>query len=269
MQFRRASDVIYDVLDGHAVLLDPSATKMLTLNPVGTLVWRHLDDDRTCAELVTLIIPLVRGVTAEQLGDRRHGVPPSEFVGSRRGDRERRASATWDRPDPSILRLRRRVREGAGLSAPTGREHAAVARGAGRRRWAAPSATGASVHVGVLRRHGAGRCGRTATRRGASGRAPLSASPPDAGHVAPGRYIRVRRPTRRFKTSSLSGSITAGTTWGASSFAGLERPALRRMPTLSAPRGLARGARGSSASSANMPPPVIAAVTPLVDPRVR
>ena len=67
MQFRRAIGVTDDVLDGHAVLLDPGAAKMLTLNPVGTLVWRHLDDDRTCAELVTLMIPKVRGVTAEQL----------------------------------------------------------------------------------------------------------------------------------------------------------------------------------------------------------
>jgi hypothetical protein len=56
-------------LDGHAVLLDADATKMLTLNPVGTLVWRHLDDDRTCADLVTLLLPKLQGVTAEQLED--------------------------------------------------------------------------------------------------------------------------------------------------------------------------------------------------------
>lgn len=69
MRFRRASDVVGDVLDGHAVLLDPDAAKMLTLNPVGTLVWRHLDGDRTCAELVTLLLPNLQGVTAEQLED--------------------------------------------------------------------------------------------------------------------------------------------------------------------------------------------------------
>ena len=67
MQFRRAPDVTSDELDGHAVLLDRSAVKMLTLNPVGTLVWRLLDDDRSCAELTTLLLPKVRGVTAEQL----------------------------------------------------------------------------------------------------------------------------------------------------------------------------------------------------------
>ena len=67
MQFRRATDVTYDELDGHAVLLDRSAVRMLTLNPVGTLVWQLLDDDRTCAELTELLLPKVRGVSAEQL----------------------------------------------------------------------------------------------------------------------------------------------------------------------------------------------------------
>lgn len=67
MQFRRAPNVTYDELDGHAVLLDRSAVKMLTLNPVGTLVWQLLDDDRTCAELTSLLLPRLRAVTAEQL----------------------------------------------------------------------------------------------------------------------------------------------------------------------------------------------------------
>ena len=67
MHFRRASGVICDELDGHAVLLDPNAVKMLTLNSVGTLVWQLLDDDRTSAELTTRLLPRVRGVTAEQL----------------------------------------------------------------------------------------------------------------------------------------------------------------------------------------------------------
>ena len=67
MQFRRAAGVIHEELDGHAVLLDPTALSMLTLNPVGTLVWQLLDDDPTCAELTTRLLPMVRGVTAEQL----------------------------------------------------------------------------------------------------------------------------------------------------------------------------------------------------------
>ena len=67
MQFRRAEGVVYDELDGHAMLLDRDAVRMLTLNRVGTLVWNLLDEDRTCAELTALLLPKVRGVTVEQL----------------------------------------------------------------------------------------------------------------------------------------------------------------------------------------------------------
>src|SRR5215510_5618843 len=67
MQFRRASGVIYDELDGHAVLLDQGAVRMITLNPVGTLIWELLDEDRSCAELTTLLLPKVRGVTTKEL----------------------------------------------------------------------------------------------------------------------------------------------------------------------------------------------------------
>jgi hypothetical protein len=67
MQFQRASGVIYDELHGHAVLLDRGAVRMLTLNPVGTLVWQLLDDERSCTELAALLLPKVRGVTTEQL----------------------------------------------------------------------------------------------------------------------------------------------------------------------------------------------------------
>lgn len=67
MRFRRSPDVTYDVLDGHAVLIDPGAVEMLTLNPVGTLVWQHLDDTKSCDELAAALLPLLTGVTAEQL----------------------------------------------------------------------------------------------------------------------------------------------------------------------------------------------------------
>ncbi len=67
MRFQRSPDVTYDVVDGHAVLIDPGAVQMLTLNPVGTLVWQHLDDDKTCEELTKALLPLLTGVSAEQL----------------------------------------------------------------------------------------------------------------------------------------------------------------------------------------------------------
>ena len=67
MQYRRASGVIHDEQHGMTVLLDRDAVRMLTLNPVGTLVWQLLDDDRTCGELTALLLPKVRGVTEQEL----------------------------------------------------------------------------------------------------------------------------------------------------------------------------------------------------------
>jgi Coenzyme PQQ synthesis protein D (PqqD) len=67
MRFRRAAEATFDVLDGHAVIIDPGAVRMLTLNPVGTLVWQHLDVDRTCEELTAMLLPMLTGISVEQL----------------------------------------------------------------------------------------------------------------------------------------------------------------------------------------------------------
>jgi hypothetical protein len=67
MRYRRAAQATYDVLDHHAVIIDPGAAKMLTLNPVGTLVWQHLDVDRSCAELTAMLVPMLTGISPEQL----------------------------------------------------------------------------------------------------------------------------------------------------------------------------------------------------------
>lgn len=59
--------MIHEQLDGQAVLLDPDAVHLVTLNPVGSLVWDLLDEERTRAELVGQLLPKVRGVTVEDL----------------------------------------------------------------------------------------------------------------------------------------------------------------------------------------------------------
>ena len=41
--FRRADDVVLQVVDDRAFLLDASGTEMIVLNPVGTMVWEVLD----------------------------------------------------------------------------------------------------------------------------------------------------------------------------------------------------------------------------------
>ena len=43
MAWRRSPGVVYEVIDGQAVLLDQDGVELITLNTVGTLVWEELD----------------------------------------------------------------------------------------------------------------------------------------------------------------------------------------------------------------------------------
>ena len=43
MEFRRSESVTFEVIDQRAVLLDPDGVELITLNPVGTLVWELLE----------------------------------------------------------------------------------------------------------------------------------------------------------------------------------------------------------------------------------
>jgi len=67
MRFQRSADVTFEVLNGHAVLIDPGAVEMLTLNRVGTIVWEHLDAPRTREELVTALLRSVTGADEVQV----------------------------------------------------------------------------------------------------------------------------------------------------------------------------------------------------------
>ena len=66
---KRARDVTYEVVDGRAMLVDPSGAELITLNPVGTLVWEALADERrlTVDVLIDRIRPQLSDVTREQL----------------------------------------------------------------------------------------------------------------------------------------------------------------------------------------------------------
>ena len=62
---RRADHVIWEVTGSRAVLLDPDGTELITLNPVGTLVWDAIDD-RPPDAITDLLLPRFEGVTREQ-----------------------------------------------------------------------------------------------------------------------------------------------------------------------------------------------------------
>ncbi len=63
---RRADHVIWEVTGSRAVLLDQDGSELITLNPVGTLVWGAIDGLPPDA-VADLLHPRLEGVTREQL----------------------------------------------------------------------------------------------------------------------------------------------------------------------------------------------------------
>jgi hypothetical protein len=67
MGLRRAPDVTFEIVDGRAILIDTTGTELITLNPVGTLVWNALDGERDAAAVAEELLPTFEGVTRDQL----------------------------------------------------------------------------------------------------------------------------------------------------------------------------------------------------------
>jgi len=65
MAWQRSPRVVYEVVDGQAVLVDPEGVELLTLNEVGTLIWEALDGRRGPDELAADLVGRFDGVTAE------------------------------------------------------------------------------------------------------------------------------------------------------------------------------------------------------------
>jgi hypothetical protein len=63
---RRADHVIWEVTGSRAVLLDSDGSELITLNPVGTLVWDAVDG-LPPDEITDLLHPRFEGVSREQL----------------------------------------------------------------------------------------------------------------------------------------------------------------------------------------------------------
>jgi hypothetical protein len=56
MQFRRADNVVKEVVDDRAFLLDDQGLEMIVLNPVGTMVWDALDEPRDAAAIAASLV---------------------------------------------------------------------------------------------------------------------------------------------------------------------------------------------------------------------
>jgi len=55
------------VVDGQAVLIAPAGKEVITLNPVGTLVWGALESPRALDEVVDQLLPQFADVERQQL----------------------------------------------------------------------------------------------------------------------------------------------------------------------------------------------------------
>ena len=65
--FARAPDAHFEVVEGRALILDPTGKEMVTLNPVGTLVWEALEGPLDVDGLVERVLPQVTGVGRDDL----------------------------------------------------------------------------------------------------------------------------------------------------------------------------------------------------------
>lgn len=65
--YRRADDVVLQVVDDRAFLLDATGTEMIVLNPVGTMVWEVLDAPADADGIARMLEPRFDDVSLEQL----------------------------------------------------------------------------------------------------------------------------------------------------------------------------------------------------------
>ena len=63
----QSSSVVFEVVDGRAVLVDPSGSELITLNPVGSMIWNALAEPTDAAAITDRLLPEFEDVTHEQL----------------------------------------------------------------------------------------------------------------------------------------------------------------------------------------------------------
>ncbi len=63
----QSSSVVFEVVDGRAVLVDPSGSELITLNPVGSMIWDALAEPTDVDAIADRLLPEFEDVTHEQL----------------------------------------------------------------------------------------------------------------------------------------------------------------------------------------------------------
>jgi hypothetical protein len=67
MHYRRSSTVTWELVEERAVILDADGSTLTTLNPIGTLIWRQLDEPRDPVELSARLADRFPSVEREEL----------------------------------------------------------------------------------------------------------------------------------------------------------------------------------------------------------
>lgn len=62
MRVWRSDDVLFEVVDGTALLVDPNGRELFTLNVVGSMVWEALDEHHDVGALAEHLGPRLDGV---------------------------------------------------------------------------------------------------------------------------------------------------------------------------------------------------------------
>ena len=63
----QSSSVIFEVVDGRAVLVDPTGSELITLNPVGSMIWGAMTEPTNADAIAAKLLPEFEDVTHEQL----------------------------------------------------------------------------------------------------------------------------------------------------------------------------------------------------------
>jgi hypothetical protein len=64
---QRSDDVVFDLADDRAVLLGADGKELITLNPVGSVVWREIDGQRDAATLAADLHDRFAGIDVDVL----------------------------------------------------------------------------------------------------------------------------------------------------------------------------------------------------------
>lgn len=65
--YRRRDDIVFERVDDRVMLLDRAGMEMVTLNPVGSVVWELLDEPKSVGDLVAALSTRFPEVGTERL----------------------------------------------------------------------------------------------------------------------------------------------------------------------------------------------------------